>query len=58
VDDKLAFYRQQYNGVAKKKNEKENTLKDLISERRELEKEMNAKQSQLDEVSPAKVHIV
>ncbi len=55
MDENLAFYRQQYNAVARKKADKENTLKDLMSERRELERELNAKVQQLDEINPGRL---
>lgn len=55
MDDKLSFYRQQYNSVAKRKADKETALKDLLSEKRELEKELNAKTIQLDEINPGKM---
>jgi peroxiredoxin family protein len=55
VDDKLSFYRQQYNSVAKKKNEKESSLKDLLSEKRVLDKELETKLEQLEEAHPGRV---
>lgn len=55
VDDKLAFYRQQYNAVQRKKGEKETSLKDLLDEKRELNKEHEGKEAQLAEMLPERM---
>ena len=54
VDDKLAFYRQQFNAAEKKKTEKENALRDLHDEKAELEKELAEKEDHLREINPTK----
>jgi hypothetical protein len=55
VDDKLVFFRQQFNSVERKKQERENSLKELAAERRELEKEKEQKMAELEEINPLKV---
>lgn len=51
----MAFYRQQYSAVEKKKLDKEAILNDQLEQKRELEKELAAKEEQLHEMSPAQV---
>ncbi|PRP83233.1 intraflagellar transport protein [Planoprotostelium fungivorum] len=55
VDDKLAFYRQQYNAVDKKKKEKEQALHDLYEERKELQNEYAEKENKLEQLNPGKI---
>eukprot|EP01116_Phalansterium_solitarium_P014901 TRINITY_DN327_c0_g3_i1.p1 TRINITY_DN327_c0_g3~~TRINITY_DN327_c0_g3_i1.p1 ORF type:complete len:660 (-),score=337.64 TRINITY_DN327_c0_g3_i1:1671-3650(-) len=54
VDDKLAFYRQQFKAVEKKKQDKEQGLKELQIERRDLDKDL-ARREEEEEVNPTKV---
>ncbi len=51
MDDKLAFYRQQFNAVDKKRAEKEVTLRDLVDEKRELLRELQLKEEKLNELT-------
>lgn len=53
----MAFYRQQHNALEKKKKEKESSLNELLEEKRELERDLQAKEDALDEQNPARVAI-
>lgn len=55
VDDKLAFYRQQFKAVEGKRVEKERTLKEHVDDKLQLEEELARKKEELAENSPDKM---
>lgn len=53
MDDELAIYRQKNAAVEKKKEAKNNSLRDILEEYSTLEKELKVQQEKLEEVNPA-----